>query len=305
MTQPDATTTAASDPNPDFDATLPPGSHPLEIAARRGLGPLSPLGRDVWHGQTVPCVSCGQLVHREAEECDQCGQDLREEMIERMRAHAGPWYVLEHVRPFPGVSLERIIRQVRRGLITETSIVRGPATDHQWRFAVETPGLCRYFGKCWKCHEPIGPADAYCQCCLSLLSFDQPRAAVPSPAGTVPAGDSAMSGAAPRAAEPTRAAARPTAAANPSPVPAAPPGSQASPAITELSRLSAAVQNVRATSPDDLWDAPPRIGGIRATWVAAILLALVIVALLWITGARSGSAPPVRGVTPGIVSPNP
>lgn len=155
----------------EFD--LPAGNHPLEVAARRGFGPLSPMSAQAWHGQAKPCVSCGQLVERDAAACDACGQDLREEMLEKMRQHAGPWYVLEHLRPFPGVSLERIVRQIRRGLITETSIVRGPATDYQWRFAVETPSLCRYFGRCWNCHHDVSPSDSYCPSCLTHLSFQR------------------------------------------------------------------------------------------------------------------------------------
>ena len=75
-------------------ADLPPGNHPLEIAARRGIGPLSPLAGEIWHGRAEPCVSCGQLVHRGASECDGCGQDLSQAMLEKMRTHAGPWYVL-------------------------------------------------------------------------------------------------------------------------------------------------------------------------------------------------------------------
>jgi len=311
--QPDAIATTESSPVPDFDASLPPGSHPLEVAARRGIGPLSPLGKEIWHGQCAPCVSCGQLVHRETEECDQCGQDLGEEMLDKMRAHAGPWYVLEHVRPFPGVSLERIIRQVRRGLITETSIVRGPATDHQWRFAVETPGLCRYFGKCWKCHEQVAPSDSYCQSCLSLLSFDQPRPASPSaaaglavvdPGVATATGRAATVGTA-RAAEPARSGVFPSTVVNQPAAPGAAVAALPSAALTELGRLSAAVQNVRTTSPDDIWDAPPRIAGIRATWIAAVLLAIVIVVLLWITGVRSGQSPAPRAIAPGLVSPSP
>ncbi len=169
VTEPDH----VADTGPDDD--LPPGDHALEVAARNGFGPLSPAAARVWHGDAIPCVTCGQLVHRDENGCNHCGQDLSEEMIEKMRAHSGPWYVLEHLRPFPGVSLGRIVRQIRRGLITETSIVRGPSTDFQWRFAVETPGLCRYFGRCWHCHYEIGPADSYCQGCLSHLSFEKPR----------------------------------------------------------------------------------------------------------------------------------
>ena len=153
--------------------------HPLEVAAKRGFGPLSEYSSDIWHGGGVPCVTCAQLVRRGATMCDACGQDLSPEMIQKMRAHAGPWYVYEHVRPFPGVSLDRIIRQIHRGLITETSIVRGPTTDYQWRFAVETPGLCRYFLRCWQCHDEVGASDLYCAHCLSSLSFDR----VPTPAG--------------------------------------------------------------------------------------------------------------------------
>ena len=165
------------------DENLPLGDHPLEVAARQGFGPLSPLAHDAWHGNATPCVSCGQLVPRSTRRCDHCGQDLAPRMLEKMRAHAGPWFVYEHLRPFPGVSLERIIRQIRRGLLTETSIVRGPATDFQWRFAVETPGLCRYFGKCWSCQSPVSPSDTYCPHCLTYLTFEKPRATTPS-AGT-------------------------------------------------------------------------------------------------------------------------
>ncbi len=155
---------------------VPTGDHPLEVAARDGFGPLSTRAKAIWHGDAAPCVTCGRLVVRAALACSHCGQDLRPEMLERMRAHAGPWYVLEHVRPFPGVSLERIIRQIRRGVITGTSIVRGPNTDYQWRFAVETPGLSTYFQRCWKCHAEVAPTAAFCPKCHSHLFFDLPVA---------------------------------------------------------------------------------------------------------------------------------
>jgi len=158
------------------ESAAPIGDHPLEVAARDGFGPLSSRAKGIWHGEGAPCVTCGLLVVRSALTCEHCGQDLRPEMLERMRAHAGPWYVLEHVRPFPGVSLERIIRQIRRGVITGTSIVRGPNTDYQWRFAVETPGLSIYFQRCWRCHAEVAPTAAFCPKCHSHLFFDLPIA---------------------------------------------------------------------------------------------------------------------------------
>lgn len=154
---------------------LPKGMHPLEVAARRGFGPLSPRSAEAWHGGSRPCVTCGTIVRRSDAECYHCGQDLDPRMVEKMRAFAGPWDIYEHYRPFPGISLERVIRQVRRGLITETSIVRGPSTDYQWRYAMETPGLCRYFERCWNCQAKVGASDTYCPACLTYLTFERPR----------------------------------------------------------------------------------------------------------------------------------
>jgi RNA polymerase subunit RPABC4/transcription elongation factor Spt4 len=133
------------------------------------------MGREFWHGQSRPCVSCGQLVRREQTNCPHCGQDLSEEMLGKMRQHAGPWDVFEHVRPFPGVSFERIVRQIHRGAIMETSIVRGPTTDFQWRFAGETRGLARFFGRCWKCHRGVALTDVRCPNCQAFQLAEEPQ----------------------------------------------------------------------------------------------------------------------------------
>lgn len=292
--------TAAPDnlagPGPDDE--LPPGDHALEVAARNGFGPLSPAAKRVWHGDAVPCVTCGQLVHREDVHCDHCGQDLSEEMVEKMRAHSGPWYVLEHLRPFPGVALDRIVRQIRRGLITETSIVRGPSTDYQWRFAVETPGLCRYFGRCWHCHHEVGPADSYCQGCLSHLSFEKIRP-ISEPRPPAPGRESE------RGAEATRpASARVPLAAGP-PVGNSPPQRSAAPVPepgSELARLANVVNRLE-TIPDANSDVPPRIGTIAATWIAVAILILAIIGVVWMANLRSPSAPPSAPTTTGLVSP--
>ena len=86
-------------------------------------------------------------------------------MIGKMRAYAGPWYVLEHVRPFPGVTCERLVRQIRRGVLTRTTIVRGPGTDHQWRYAGETKGLCKYLEVCWNCQGTAAIDQSVCVKC--------------------------------------------------------------------------------------------------------------------------------------------
>ena len=170
-------TDAAANDQADQPAFLrPTGLSAVELAARRGIGPLSPLAAEVWHGQARPCSSCGQLVRRKLKICDQCGQDLSPAMLAKMRAHSGPWYVLEHVRPFPGVSLERLVRQIRRGVLTRTTIVRGPTTDHQWRFAAETPVLCRYLGCCWACQAQVRETDTTCpECGVNLNTGTVPH----------------------------------------------------------------------------------------------------------------------------------
>ncbi len=317
--QPEETTTPNPPPEPAEAEGLPPGNHPLEVAARRGIGPLSPLGQEVWHGQARPCVTCGQVLPRSATQCDYCEQDLTEGMLEKMRAFAGPWFVLEHVRPFPGVSLERIIRQIRRGVITESSIVRGPSTDFQWRFAVETPGLCRYFGRCWRCYERVSPSDTFCPKCIAHLSFEQPRAVAPMTAAGLVRRDAPqpvpVAPLAPSAASPSIPTA--PAAREMSPVPSASSGTSligreiARPPVAsafdsglfappgpgeavdsavlesqELRRLSEVVDRFERIPAEDLWDAPPRLFGIRATWIAAAILGLLVVILLMVTRSQ-------------------
>jgi hypothetical protein len=224
----------------------------------------------VWHGQAKPCVSCGQLVRREQRECDHCGQDLSDEMIDKMRAHAGPWDVFEHVRPFPGVSLERIIRQIHRGVLTETSIVRGPATDFQWRFAVETAGLCRYFGRCWKCHAEVSPSDTYCPTCLEYLSFEKPR-----PAQDASVGVGAVTEL----------------------------GDAGQPSTQQLRELTAALDENGIPRHEAARHEPPRIAGIRATWVALAILVVVVAALLWVTKTRGGDTGSPAPTAPAITLP--
>ncbi len=303
----------------EFDDDAPSGQHAVEIAARAGFGPLSPLAKQVWHGEAVPCVSCGQLVRRGDGECDQCGQDLSDDMIDKMRAHAGPWFVLEHVRPFPGVSLERIVRQIRRGLIGETSIVRGPSTDYQWRFAVEAPGLCRYFGRCWHCHQQVVQTDNYCRHCLSFLSFERPRLATPvAPSAPRPPSAPSLVGqerplvsaevsargthepvgglSSPRMGGSPPAGGRATSAASGSPQDESAAGEHAmSEHSPDLARLSAAARRARRTHTVTEWDEPPRFAGIRATWIAAALMIVAVVVLLMVSRTRSErslSAPP-------------
>ncbi len=318
MDQTDQQPTTDSSSDPDWDRGMPSGDHPLEVAARSGIGPLSPIARDVWHGHAIPCVSCGQLVARNADRCDHCDQDLTNEMIEKMRAHAGPWYVLEHVRPFPGVSLERIIRQIRRGLLTETSIVRGPSTQFQWRFAVETPGICRYFGKCWQCHHDVTHADPYCTACLSYLSFEKPRPITPAPstqtpptpaqpAGTPIAKDPQTSTSMIGEGAPTPAPSDDASAATPQERALAPPPptetetleeSDGAAGNEELQRLATALRGAAPAHQSTSWEESQHVGPVHVKWIAVALIAIVVIALVSVTASRRSDPSPAPSQTP-------
>jgi len=190
-------------------------------------------------------------------------------MLVKMRKHAGPWYVLEHLRPFPGVTLERILLQVRRGLITPTSIVRGPSTDHQWRFAVETPGICRLFGRCWNCYHGVRQSETYCPACLSHLGFEKPAPkTVSTNAASAP----------PKAMQPAGATA---------------PSSLTQTATTiaqpNLNALASAARMARNSNRPTL-DGTATVGPIRAGWIAVAAIAIVLSSLVWVTTLRSGES---------------
>jgi hypothetical protein len=99
---------------------------------------------------------------------------------------------------------------------------------------VETPGLCRYFDRCWNCHEDISPEDTHCPACLSHLTFEKPQT---------------------RATRPPQTTKDRFAAQNPAP--AAEPLLKPTPPIQEL--RTALVQAETPTSSVAL-DAPARIG---------------------------------------------
>lgn len=149
--------------------TASEAEHPLAVGARSGIGPLSERAKEVWHGQSAPCASCAQLNRRDATHCAHCGQDLGQAMLSKMAKHSGSWFVCDTARPFPGVSLERIIHLINKSAIRPTSIVRGPTTYYQWRFAAETPLICKYLGRCWSCQSPVTAQRDDCPQCKVAL----------------------------------------------------------------------------------------------------------------------------------------
>ncbi|MCP4248030.1 MAG: hypothetical protein GY778_13365 [bacterium] len=269
------------------DHLRPTGLSAVELAAKRGIGPLSPVGQRVWHGNARPCVSCGQLVERRAGVCEHCGQELNPDVLAKMGRHSGPWYVLEHVRPFPGVSLERLIRQVRRGVLTPTTVVRGPTTFHQWRFAAETPVLSKYLGCCWACQSNVVESDIACIECGRNLNgpFGDDGEAVVDRTGDTDEAVEAQSAAFVGAGAAAGAA---TVAGH----------------ADELAKLRAAVTTLPAAGRMQTVSAPATVGRVRVSWIVAALLVLIVAAVLVMVQIRAGvrdgtpdEAPPSRAKT--------
>ncbi len=257
-----------------------PGNSAVEIAARRGFGPLSPIGGDFWHGDSRPCVSCGQLVRRDATECPDCGEDLSDDMLQKMRQAAGPWYVLEHVRPFPGVTLDRLVRQIRRGVLTRTTIVRGPTTHHQWRYAGETPGLSKFLGVCWNCQAAVGEGDAACLSCGVSLDEGIPGEVEAAEAERAESSsDSSMAR--------VSGVVVPGAAATGGGV--TPGAMRTSDGLRDdLAALRAAVSQVGHRRPVEAVEEDQRVGGVPVTWIVVSILVATVAVVFAVVSMRGG-----------------
>ena len=70
----------------------------------------------------------------------------------------------------------------------------------------------------------------------------------------------------------------------------------------ELAKLANVVHHLEAI-PSTNWDAPPRIGQVAATWIAAATLVVAIIALVWVARFRDQSARPSNPAPTGLVSP--
>lgn len=86
----------------------------------------------------------------------------------------GPWYVRDRKNPFrPGCSFDVIRKEVAKGKIKATSILRGPTTRQYWSLAKNVPGVANLLGYCHSCGTSgIIPGSANCPKCKS--KFPQP-----------------------------------------------------------------------------------------------------------------------------------
>src|SRR6516162_10245360 len=80
------------------------------------------------------CPFCGSLNEDASKPCPKCTLADTPAMRQATKARIGPWYVLQTRNPAaPGMKFATLQALMRKGLVTATSIVRGPTTHQLWR----------------------------------------------------------------------------------------------------------------------------------------------------------------------------
>ncbi|MEQ8818967.1 MAG: hypothetical protein RLY93_01890 [Sumerlaeia bacterium] len=118
----------------------------------------------------VLCPYCGSI-QAGRERCEHC-KGLFEPLSRQATQNAmGPWQIRNEKNPFrPGCSFDTIRDMVKRGRITEHTIIRGPTTRQFWAFARDVPGVAAQLGQCHACHERVGHDDYTCRNCGVVLT---------------------------------------------------------------------------------------------------------------------------------------
>lgn len=91
----------------------------------------------------------------------------------------GPWYIRDKQNPFrPGCSFEVLLKQLEKGKIKPTTILRGPTTRQYWSVARNVPGISQYVGYCYACGEHVDKKDKSCGKCGAKFAYRPERDAL-------------------------------------------------------------------------------------------------------------------------------
>ncbi len=121
------------------------------------------------------CPYCGDEQPRGAA-CGSCRGRVDAASRQATHAQMGPWFVRDAARPFaPGCSLETLARLVERGVVTRSTVVRGPGSQQFWMRAERVAGISHWFGVCHACAGAVSPGSAACAACGAgqLASVDR------------------------------------------------------------------------------------------------------------------------------------
>jgi len=106
-----------------------------------------------------------------SDRCRQC-RGLFEPLSQQATQIAmGPWFIRDPQMPFrPGCSYDVLLKQIRSGKITRSTIVRGPTTHQFWLLARHVPGVAHLLGICHRCGAEVDPAARACRACKETFA---------------------------------------------------------------------------------------------------------------------------------------
>ncbi len=100
----------------------------------------------------ILCPYCGHTQAQPRDRCRACGGFFDPLSLKATRRHMGPWFIRDRGQPFrPGCSYEVLLRQIRKGRIKPTTIIRGPTTRQFWSVARHVAGVAHLLGYCHAC----------------------------------------------------------------------------------------------------------------------------------------------------------
>lgn len=122
------------------------------------------------------CELCGKRFKGEGKVCPECSGKSAEKGVPEQRE--GLWSLLgEGAQSQSGLSFEEVQRMVKLGEITRYSTVKGPTTNYEWKYASETPRLCRYLSICYQCGGRVETQQTFCHICgIDLDGLGRKRA---------------------------------------------------------------------------------------------------------------------------------
>lgn len=114
----------------------------------------------------ILCPYCGNTQPEPDDRCTQCGGYFDPLSLKITQQHMGPWFIRDRNRPFrPGASYEVIKKEIEKGRIKATTIMRGPTTRQFWSVARNVPGVAHLLGYCHACGAHCKPTDENCSEC--------------------------------------------------------------------------------------------------------------------------------------------
>ncbi|MCG8614806.1 MAG: hypothetical protein MI802_01210, partial [Desulfobacterales bacterium] len=114
----------------------------------------------------ILCPYCGNAQTEPRDRCTACGGHFDELSLKATQGHMGPWFVRDRANPFrPGCSYEVLVKEIERGRVTATTILRGPTTRQFWSIAQNVPGVAHHLGYCHACGKTVKPGSSACEHC--------------------------------------------------------------------------------------------------------------------------------------------